>query len=368
MSDHAPDSVVSAASVCLPGGVEPAQIRIEDGRIAAIEAATAPVDAIVAPGFVDLQVNGIDDIDCSDADGSDWARLGALLAPTGVTAWLPTIVSQPLDRYRGCLERIEQARTRRDGPVVLGAHLEGPFLGARPGAHRTEAIVDADLDWLAGLPPTVRLVTIAPEQPEVAAAIDVLVGKGIVVSLGHSGASFDTAISAIDAGARMVTHLFNGMSPLHHRRPGLAGAALADDRVVVGLIADLVHVHPALLATAFRTKGRDAVALVTDAVAWRSVRSGRPALGVVDGAPRLPDGTLAGSSLTMDQAVRNLVDAAGVAPTDAVRAASSTPAALLADPTRGRIAVGARADLVVLGAEDLSVQRTIVAGEATFES
>ncbi len=368
MPDHVLTSVVSAASACLPGGAERAQIRIEDGRIAAVEAATAPADVIVAPGFVDLQVNGIDDIDCRHADGSDWARLGTLLAATGVTAWLPTIVSQPLDRYGRCLERIEQARARRDGPVVLGAHLEGPFLGTRPGAHQAEAIVDVDLDWLARLPPTVRLVTIAPEQPEVADAIAILVGKGILVSLGHSGASFETARTAIDAGARMVTHLFNGMSPLHHRRPGLAGAALADDRVAVGLIADLVHVHPALVSTAFRTKGSDAVALVTDAVAWRSAQFGRSALVVEDGAPRLPDGTLAGSSLTMDQAIRNVVDAAGISPTDAVRAASGTPAALLGDPTRGRIAVGARADLVVLDADDLSVRRTIVAGEPIFES
>ena len=220
MPGHSPTPAVSAGTVHLPGGSRPARVHIEAGRIAAIEPAPgASPGEILAPGFVDLQVNGIDDIDCAAADGTDWDRAGALLAATGVTAWLPTIVSQPLDRYAECLARIEQARAPGAGPVVLGAHLEGPFLGGRPGAHRPEAIVEIDLDWLAQLPATVRLVTMAPEQPAVAAAIEVLAAKGIVVSLGHSAADFDTAVAAIDAGARMVTHLFNGMSPVHHRAP-----------------------------------------------------------------------------------------------------------------------------------------------------
>ncbi len=365
-ASHA-STVVEGSQVHLPDGVRAASVRIEDGRIVEIGAASAsPPPRVVAPGFVDLQVNGVDDVDCATADGDDWARIGAVLAASGVTAWLPTLVSQPLPRYDDALRRIETARHRSDGPVVLGAHLEGPFLGGRPGAHRRDAILDVDLDWLRQLPDTVRLVTLAPEQLDAVAAIALLVERGVVVSLGHSSADLDTTSAAIDAGASMVTHLFNGMTPLHHRTPGIAGAGLVDDRVVAGLIADLVHVHPAMIATAFRTKTADRIALVTDAIAWRAGRLGRSEVAIVEGAPRLPDGTLAGSALTMDQAIRNVVDAASVPPVDAVRAATSTPARLLGDDHRGRIAVGARADLVVLDT-DLAVRRTIVAGVTVFE-
>ena len=365
------------------GPARPAAITVEAGRIADVVDGRAGGGELVAPGFVDLQVNGIDDVDCATAGPEDWSRADDLLAPTGVTAWLPTLVSRPLASYDRALASIEEARTRSGHrPAVLGAHLEGPFLGARHGAHRPDAIVPVDSGWLGRLPPTVRLVTIGPEQPAATEAIRSLAARGVVVSLGHSDADLETTLEAIDAGATMVTHLFNAMAALHHRRPGIAGAALSDDRVVAGLIADLVHVHPALLRTAFRAKGADGIALVTDSVGWRSggmsersaadVPRGDVAPGdhvtVVDGAPRLADGTIAGSSSTMDQAVRNVVDRAGVTPADAIRAASTTPARVLGDSTRGRIAPGARADLVVLDAGDLTVRRTIVGGVTVWEA
>jgi N-acetylglucosamine-6-phosphate deacetylase len=175
------------------------------------------------------------------------------------------------------------------------------------------------------------------------------------VSLGHSAASLAEVLACIDAGARMITHLFNGMPALHHREPGMVGAALTDDRVVAGLIADLVHVHPTAIDIAFRAKpGR--IALVTDAVAWRSARIGRIEI-VHDGtAPRLPDGTLAGSSLTMDAAVRNVVGEAHVPLEAALLAASTTPAAMLGLDDRGTVAPGKRADLVALDRSDLRMR------------
>lgn len=358
------------STVLTSSGELQATLTVEDGTIVDIVPGGGPGRReLVAPGFIDLQVNGVDDVDCSDTDDDGWHRAGELLAATGVTGWLPTLVSQPLERYGPQLADIEAARRRRGpGPTVLGAHLEGPFLGGQPGAHRPDAIVPVDLGWLAALPETVRVVTLAPEQADANEAIEVLRDRGIVVSLGHSAADHATAVTAVDAGATMVTHLFNAMGPLHHRAPGLTGAALADDRVVAGLIADLVHVHPALLRTAFRTKGADRIALVTDGVGWRAGRLAALDIALVDGAPRLADGTLAGSALTMDQAVRNVVDAAGVDPLDAIRSASTTPARLLGDDTRGRITPGARADLVVLDRDDLSVRRTIVGGETVWEA
>lgn len=349
--------------------VGPAEVVVEGGLVRAVRPTDRPVDdVVVAPGFVDLQVNGMGAVDVSTADGDDWADLDASAASTGVTAWLPTVVSRPLDRYAGPLGRIDEA-LRRDGPrpAVLGVHLEGPFLGGRPGAHDRRSLIDPDPDWLRSLPDTVRLVTLAPERSGAVDAVRLLTGRGTVVSLGHSSADVGTTVAAFDAGATMVTHLFNAMAPLHQREPGIAGAALADDRVTAGLVADLVHVHPAWITTAFRTKGPGRVALVTDAVAWQARRLADLDIALVDGAPRLPDGTIAGSALTMDAAVRNVVDRAGVPLADALRAAATTPADALGDASRGRLAPGARADIVVLDDDDLAVRRTVVGGVTIWE-
>lgn len=341
---------IAATRVLTPDGlVGPAAVLVEDGRIAAVESVASAPDLVLAPGFVDLQVNGVDDLDVAAATTpADWDRFDGLLFPTGVTSWCPTLVTAPLDDMAARVARIPV----RDS--VAGAHLEGPFLGGKPGAHPRHLLLPLDREWLAELPPTVRLVTIAPELDGAVEATRDLVARGITVSLGHSSATLEQVRACVDAGARMVTHLFNGMSALHHREPGIVGAALIDDRIVAGLIADLVHVHPAAIAIAFLAKPRR-IALVTDAVAWRGARIGRIEI-VHDGkAPRLPDGTLAGSSLTMDAAVRNVVLEAGVPLEDALVAATTTPADLLGLSDRGRITPGARADLVALD-NDLAVR------------
>lgn len=367
-------TVVRAAAALLPGAGRPelsgpVEVTVVDGVIDDVRAASDPGDgSVLAPGFVDLQVNGVDDVDVAIADGPDWERVDALLAATGVTAWLPTLVTQRLERYGPALERIRRARDRDgDRPAVLGAHLEGPFLGDRTGAHDTRAVIPIDAEWLGDLPDVVALVTLGAELHDALGAITALAGRGVVVSIGHSGAPAARAVEAFDAGATMVTHLFNAMGPLHQREPGVAGAALVDDRVTAGLIADLVHVHPAMLRTAFRTKGPGRVALVTDAVAWRAGHLAAADVTLVDGAPRLADGTIAGSALTMDVAVRNVVEAAGVPLADALTAASTTPADVLGDRSRGRIEPGARADLAVLDRDDLEVRRTLIAGTAAWE-
>lgn len=340
---------IDAARVLTPQGlIGPATVVCDDGVVTAVEPCTsgAAPDRTVAPGFVDVQVNGFDDVDCAAAD-ADWDRFASLQHASGVTTWCSTLVTAPLDVMT---ERIER--------VPGFVHLEGPFL-AKPGAHPPELLRPPDLDWLGALPDKVRLVTLAPELPGAVEATTLLVSRGVTVSLGHTVATHEQVAACASAGARMVTHLFNGMDPLHHRTPGVVGAALTDDRLVAGLIADLVHVHPLAIALAFRAKpGR--VALVTDAVAWRAARIGRIEIEVRDGAPRLPDGTLAGSSLTMDQAVRNVVEHAGVPLEDALVAASTTPASVLGLGDRGVIAPGRRADLVVLD-DGLRVQETVVA-------
>lgn len=367
-------TVVRAAAALLPDQAAgelagPAEVEVRDGRIVDVRPGSDPGDgSVLAPGFVDLQVNGFDDVDVAIADGADWDRLDRLLAATGVTAWLPTLVTQRLERYAPALQRIAGAVARSgSSPAVLGAHLEGPFLGQHTGAHDPRRVVPIDLEWLASLPDVVALVTLGAEQHDGIAAIEALTTRGTVVSIGHSGATAERAGEVFDAGATMVTHLFNAMGPLHQREPGVPGAALADDRVVAGLIADLVHVHPTLIRTAFRTKGAHRIALVTDAVAWRAGHLAAADVTLVDGAPRLADGTIAGSALTMDTAVRNVADAAGVPLADALTAASATPAGVLGDRSRGRIEAGARADLVVLDRDALTLRRTIIGGEVAWE-
>lgn len=326
------------------------EVVVDDhGHVAGIRPATGPTEHhCLVPGLVDLQVNGHDDVDVATADPHGWDRLARLLLDQGVTAWCPTLVTGTLADTADALARIGAAMDRPDGPEILGAHLEGPFLGERPGAHDRALVRSVDAAWLASLPDIVAIVTGAPECPGAPALWRWAVEREVVASVGHSGVDADDARAAFAAGARMVTHLFNAMSGTDHRRPGVATAALLDDRVTVGLIADGVHVHPDLVRLAFRVKGPERVALVTDAVAWRDRPANAP-LAIAGGAPRRPDGTLAGSSLTLDRAVANVV-AWGVPLADAVRAATTTPADLLGRPDLGRIAPGARADLAALDA------------------
>ena len=358
---------IAASRVLTPDGfVDDAVVTIDDdGMIVSIDHATGPVpDRILAPGFVDLQVNGIDDIDCAVADGTDWDRLDSLLLAQGVTTWCPTVVSMPLPRFAAPLQRIDIAMLRapHGRPTIAGAHLEGPFLGGAPGAHRRESIVPIDLDWLRALPECVAMMTLAPEQPDALVAIRLLRSRGILVSLGHTTATHDQVVAALDAGATMATHLFNAMGGLHHRNPGVAASILTHSSASASIIADGIHVHPRMLQLAATLLGPDRMVLVTDAVAWRAGTVGLVGMELRAGAPRLPDGTLAGSIVTMDAAVRRCVDS-GIAIEQALRAASTVPARLLGLTDRSTIAPGQRADLVAMTPE-LHVEDVFIVGIA----
>ena len=347
--------MIRARRVVLPDRVvADAGVEVDDrGCIVDVVAGPGPATHhTLVPGLVDLQVNGHDDVDVASARDGDWDRIDALLLAQGVTAWCPTLVTAPLDSYAAPLDRIAVAAARNDPhPEVLGVHLEGPFLGRRPGAHRADLLRPVDRAWLDALPPHVALVTVAAECDGAEEAWAWAAERGVVASVGHSGAEADVARDAFAAGARMVTHLFNGMSGLDHRHPGVAAAALLDDAVTAGLIADGVHVHPDLVRLAFRTKGPGRIALVTDAVGWRAGTVGHLEIAHDGTAPRLADGTLAGSSLTLDRAIANVVAWGATDLVGAVRAAATTPADLLGRPDLGRIAPGARADLAALDSD-----------------
>jgi N-acetylglucosamine-6-phosphate deacetylase len=352
-----PDSgVVVASRVAFgDGGVSssPAWVAVERGRVVATGTGDPPptghlVDGselVVAPGAIDVQVNGVGPVDFATASVDGLVEAAHGIERDGCTALVPTLVSAPRDAYDAALARVAAARDR--APAILGVHLEGPFLGGAPGAHSPELLGPVDVPWLLDLcdrfGDLVRIVTLAPEADPGLRATAALAARGVIVALGHSTATYDHARAAADAGARLVTHLFNGMGPWHHRAPGLAGAALDDRRLVPSFIADLVHVHPAALRVALTVRP-DAV-LVTDRVGGD--------LPVVDGAARLADGTLAGSVVGMWESAANLV-AHGVPLGLAVRTATANPARLLQLDDRGRIAPGARADLVALDPATLS--------------
>jgi N-acetylglucosamine-6-phosphate deacetylase len=346
----------------------PAWVTVAGGRIVATGTGTAPDgavdlgDALLCPGFVDLQVNGTGAVDFASAPVERIVAAVDALVTGGTTALLPTICSAPLDTYDVMLERLDRVRAARP-EVVVGVHLEGPFLGDAPGAHPPAVLRSAELAFLRHVHDTfgdlVRIVTLAPEADPGLAATRLLTEQGVVVALGHSTVDFAGAVLAADAGARMVTHLFNGMGPLHHRRPGLPGAGLGEPRLVPSIIADFVHVHPVLVAVALQVRA-DAV-LVTDSVATEPSAGNAEAVVERDGAAYLADGTLAGSTMTMDTALRNVVSI-GVAMPRAVRHATANPARILGASDRGRIAPGARADLVALDPTTLAVRSVWVGG------
>jgi N-acetylglucosamine-6-phosphate deacetylase len=326
---------------------------------------------VLAPGFVDAQVNGGGSLLFNATpDVSTLTRMAAAHARHGTTAMAPTFITDTATRMRAAIEAV-RAATAADTPGIAGLHLEGPFLSiARKGAHDPAVIrpiTDADVDEILGIGITPLLLTVAPENtPQ--HLIHRLAEGGVIVSLGHTDCSYETAMAAAEAGARGVTHLFNAMSQLQHRNPGMVGAALDHGALWVGVIADGIHVHPAALRAALRAKRRPArLFLITDAMPPAAsaqdmfVLNGRTVVRR-NGMLTLEDGTLAGSDLTMDAAVSFAVRHLHVALDEALRMASLYPAQFLGLDDRGRIAAGCRADLVLLDAT-LAVRKVWIGGQ-----
>ena len=341
-------------------------VEVADGQVAAVGLAGGG-RGIAAPGFVDLQVNGFGGVDLLEADAAGVGEVGEQLLRTGVTAYQPTLISGPEERIRAALQAIAAARKAGRGATCLGTHLEGPFLSPlHAGAHPREQLRAPDLGLLRSLLEAgpVSMVTLAPELPGALELIDELVARRVCVSLGHSNATAEEARRAFERGARAVTHLFNAMRPFAHRDPGLAGAALARADVAVQLIVDGVHLAPETVLLAWHA-ARGRLAVVSDAVAAAGLGDGVYRLGgvevhVTSGVCRRADGVLAGSVGTVPEAVRRLCEL-GVPLADAVVAATSVPARILAREDVGRLAPGAPADLVVLD-DRLDVARVLRAG------
>ena len=347
------------------GALLPGDVELEDGKIAAV-GLEGRGSGIAIPGLVDLQVNGFGGVDFASADAAGYRRAGEALLEGGVTAFQPTLTTAPEDELTAALAAIPDVPI---GPRIIGAHLEGPFLSpVRLGAHPVAARRDPDpelLERLLAAGPVTEM-TLAPELAGALELIDLLVARGVVVSCGHSDATAEEALRAFDRGAATVTHLFNAMRPLRHRDPGIAGAALARDDVVVQVILDGHHLAEETAQVIWRAAaGR--VALVSDAIAAAGVGDGNFRLGgtaveVLNGVARREDGVLAGSSSTLIDGVRRL-HALGVPLADAVNAATAVPAWVVRRPSLGTLRPGADADVVVLD-DTLEIRRVLVGGEA----
>jgi N-acetylglucosamine-6-phosphate deacetylase len=376
----------TGATLVLPDRLIPeGQLLIENGRIADISPAALPGGRdchghFIVPGFIDVHVHGVEGIDTLEG-GSAIGRMAERLVRYGVTAFCPTSIACPPGELKRMLDGVRAAReaAAATSARVLPAHLESNFInpefkGAQPHAcirkpHETpegEFSGRDILEQIAAARPDVGIVTLAPEIDGVLELIPELVRHGHRVSLGHSGASYDEARAGILSGATQATHLFNRMTPLNHRQPGLAGAVLESDQVAAELVCDGVHVHAAAIRTAVAAKGTAKVMAITDGTAGSGLpRGGQATLGgrpiTIADAAYLQDGTLAGSVLTMDRAFAILVKRMGFSLIEAAQLCATTPARELGLHGCGCIAAESVADLVVLDG-DLNVVETYVGG------
>ena len=370
---------------------------------------------IVVPGFIDIQVNGIGSVDVASASSKGMEEIGTALLSQGTTTWCPTVITAPLLQLESQLQKVHDfaMHTADRLPHIAGVHLEGPFITVA-GAHPTKYMMPkVDIDTLRQLSNYLAIITLAPELDGAMDAISYLSSEGVIVSLGHSNCTAEQAHNAINRGARLVTHLGNAMSAMHHREPGLVGTALSDDRITVSLIADLLHSHPYFLELAFKSKGADHVAIITDSVAaelgmigvspisnspisanpGNTHSTGKKNPSYSKGAPdreditdktnlpspenlsdqpdsvtipRTASGHLAGSTVTIPQSIANLHNTCGIGLTDCIEAVTASPAHLLGLSDRGHIAVGKRGDLVALQKDTFSVQATYLNGTLLY--
>lgn len=328
---------------------------------------------MLAPGFIDLQLNGGFGSDFTTEPATIW-RVAEQLPQYGVTSFLPTIISSPFDTIK-CARDVLRTGAPKNfrGATPLGLHLEGPFLNpAKHGAHNPSHLqppsLDAIRDWSAEQ--QVRLVTLAPELQGALNVVRELHARGVVVSAGHSMATYAEAKAGFDAGITYGTHLFNAMPHVEARAPNLPGALLADPRVTVGIIPDGLHVHPALVGLAYQAKGAARLNLVTDAMAALGMPPGEYPIGdqiahVDATSARLANGRLAGSILNLEQALKNFCEFTTATRAHAIETMTLTPAQLLGETTRGQIVAGARADFVLLSPEG-HVAATFVGGELVW--
>jgi N-acetylglucosamine-6-phosphate deacetylase len=330
----------------------------------------------IIPGLIDIHIHGVSGFDTMDASQEAIQTMARFIARHGVTAFLPTTVAAPALNIQRSIDTVANLPQPQDGARPLGIHLEGPYLnhlfcGAQPIQHLRGADPEEYIPWFRKQ--MVRLITVAPEIHGVPELIRAGIKEGVDFAIGHSAASYEQVLEAIGIGLRLATHAFNGMPPLHHRTPGVLGAVLSEDRIYAQVIVDGTHVHPAVVKLLVKTKGIDRTILITDAIRATGMPDGQYALGdqqiyVKNGIARTEAGGLAGSTLTMDQALQNMMNYADLTLQQALPMATRVPAeALGLHHRKGQLAPGFDADLVILD-ETCLVHLTMVGGQVVFSN
>jgi N-acetylglucosamine-6-phosphate deacetylase len=368
--------------------IEHHALIVEDGKIKSIipnnmishhfpaQEIKLRADDMLVPGFIDLHIHGARGSDVMDATTEAFTTISAALAEEGVTGYLATTMTAPKKEIEAVLAAIPAAMKDKAGAAILGVHLEGPFIAKdKRGAQLADELLEPNVEqfkaWQAIAQGAIKLVTLAPELPNVTALITALHDAEIIAAIGHTNASYEQTMQAIKAGCSHATHLFNAMRGLHQREPGALGALLLSPTVSADLIVDGVHLHPAIVDIAYRLKGNDGLILISDAMRAKCMGNGQYDLGgqqvtVANARATLSDGTLAGSLLKLPQAIRNMVQYTNCTLLDAIRMVTYNPARKLKlDKQKGSIEIGKDADLVVLS-PDLEVNMTMREGLMIF--
>lgn len=368
---HLPHQILPSATVWISNGklkrIEPTQ------EIEAIEGDAERIDGNgmrLIPGMIDVHIHGANGYDMMDGTEDSIQEVSRACAATGCTSFLATSVSSTIEDLLNMIRSVKAIIGREQGARIAGIHLEGPYLNPkRKGMQNEKYLRHPNLEEMkliireAGS--LIKMVTIAPELPGGLELISFLKEQGVVIAVAHSDATYEEAKLAFTAGASHVTHCFNGMRPIHHRDPGLIVAAFEEPHVSLQAIVDQVHLHPAIVRLMHRLKGPEGMVLITDALQAMGLGDGNYMFGghhvtVSEGIARLADGTLASSTVTMNEALR-LTEANGISMEDAVRMASTTPAHILGLSRKGKIEVGYDADLVLMD-ERYQVQWTMIEG------
>ncbi|SMF84952.1 N-acetylglucosamine 6-phosphate deacetylase [Paenibacillus uliginis N3/975] len=377
------NKIIQHVNVVLPHQILPsATVWVTDGKIERIETQEAQqfdegyerIDGNgmwLIPGMIDVHIHGANGYDMMDGTEASIQEVSQTCATTGCTSFLATSVSSTMEDLLNMIRCVKSVIGREQGAKIAGIHLEGPYLNPkRKGMQNEKYLRHPDLDEMklifqeAGS--LIKMVTIAPELPGGLELISYLKDQGVVIAVAHSDATYEEAKEAFGAGASHVTHCFNGMRPIHHRDPGLIVAAFEEPHVSLQAIVDQVHLHPAIIRLMHRIKGPEGMVLITDALQAMGLGDGEYLFGghhvtVSEGIARLADGTLASSTVTMNEALRLTVEN-GISLTDAVQMASTSPARILGLSNKGKMEIGYDADFVLLN-EKYEVQWTMIEGQ-----
>ncbi|MDF2858880.1 MAG: N-acetylglucosamine-6-phosphate deacetylase [Neobacillus sp.] len=339
-----------------------------------------PEEHTVVPGFIDVHIHGAAGADTMDGSTEALTTMANALPSEGTTSFLPTTITQKHENIDQALRIAAEYQIHHNDSgkaEVLGVHLEGPFINPkRKGAQPLEHIIDPSIElfkqWQELSDGTIRVVTVAPEMPNGMEFVHYLNNTGVIASIGHSDSIYEEIELAVNAGAKQVTHLFNGMRGIHHREPGVAGSSLLFKELMVELIADGIHVRPEMMKLVINAKGTDGIILITDAMRAKGLKNGIYDLGgqdvsVADGQALLADGTLAGSILKMNDSLKNIISAAQIPLAIAVKMASANPAKQLnVYDRKGSITIGKDADITILS-EEYEVILTLCRGKIAFK-